>query len=392
MVTPKNLSILGCRGIPGNHGGFETFAQRLSIALVDRGWTVTVYCEDYEHSNTFEEIWNGVRLVHIPVPHASAKSTILFDWKSTLHAAKENTLVLTLGYNTAIFSLLYRLKGIPNLINMDGLEWKRQKWNLAQRSWLYLNERLGCWFADHLIADHPVIADHLATRVSRQKITMIPYGADPIKRVEASLIEPYGLSPDQYAIIIARPEPENNILEIVSAFSTRRRGLKLVVLGNYHPNQIDYHQAVLDAASDEVVFTGGIYDQPVVEALRTYAQVYIHGHAVGGTNPSLVEAMAASSPILAHDNHFTRWVAGDKARFFTDIDSCSAQFDELLNNESKLAEMGEYSLQQFKETFSANQELLAYEDLFIWALNKHSRAVPQAEETTSASLFSPYKR
>ncbi|MGB5915045.1 MAG: DUF1972 domain-containing protein [Phormidesmis sp.] len=392
MVTPKKLSILGCRGIPGNHGGFETFAQRLSLSLVDRGWVVTVYCEDYERSSISEEIWNGVRLVHVPVPYPSAKSTILFDWKSTLHAAKEDTLVLTLGYNTALFSLLYRLKGIPNLINMDGLEWKRQKWNFAQRSWLYINERLGCWFSDHLIADHPVIADHLATRVPREKITMIPYGADPIKQVEASLIEPYGLLPNQYAIVIARPEPENNILEIVSAFSTRRRGLKLVVLGNYYPDVNDYHQTVLDTASDEVIFTGGIYDQPVVEALRTYAQVYIHGHAVGGTNPSLVEAMAASSPILAHDNHFTRWVAGSKACFFDDIASCSAQFDQLLNNKSKLAEMGQYSLQRYKETFSANQELFAYEDLFIWALDKYKPVIPQTKKAASTSLFSTYKR
>ncbi|MEL7065356.1 MAG: DUF1972 domain-containing protein, partial [Bacteroidota bacterium] len=306
MVGIKRISILGCRGIPGNHGGFETFAQRIALSLVKRGWSVTVYCENYNCSEIFEETWKGVRLIQVPVPGASAKSTILFDWKSTLHAAKEKDLVLTLGYNTAIFSLIYRLKGIPNLINMDGLEWKRQKWNLAQRLWLYLNERLGCWFADHLIADHPVIADHLATRAPRKKITMIPYGADAIEKVDAALIEPYGLATNQYAIVIARPEPENNILEIVSAFSTRHRGLKLVVLGNYYPDQNDYHRQVIAAASDEVVFTGGIYDQPVVEALRTYAQLYVHGHAVGGTNPSLVEAMAASSPILAHDNHFTR--------------------------------------------------------------------------------------
>lgn len=373
MVIPKKLSILGCRGIPGNHGGFETFAQRLALSLVERGWAITVYCENYERPDTHEEIWKGVRLVHIPVPHSSAKSTILFDWKSTLHAAEERNLILTLGYNTAIFSFLYRLKGIPNLINMDGLEWKRQKWNFSQRAWLYLNERLGCWFGNHLIADHPVIADHLATRVPRRKITTIPYGADPIKVADADLIKPYGLTPNNYAIVIARPEPENNILEIVSAFSTRHRGLKLVVLGNYHPSENDYHRKVISAASDEVIFTGGIYDQPIVEALRTYSQLYVHGHAVGGTNPSLVEAMAASSPILAHDNHFTRWVAGKEARFFSDIQSCSEQFDHLLSNTATLESMGCYSLQRYKEEFSADQELFAYEDLFISTLEKFGK-------------------
>lgn len=382
----KKLSILGCRGIPGNHGGFETFAQRLALSLVERGWAITVYCENYAHPNTYEEIWKGVRLVHIPIPHASAKSKILFDWKSTLHAAEENTLVLTLGYSTAIFSLLYRLKGVPNLINMDGLEWKRQKWSFSQRAWLYLNERLGCWFGDHLIADHPVIADHLATRVPRSKITTIPYGADPVKAADAALIEPYGLLKNEYAIVIARPEPENNILEIVSAFSSRHRGLKLVVLGNYHPGESDYHHQVIAAASDEVIFTGGIYDQPIVEALRTYAQLYIHGHAVGGTNPSLVEAMAASSPILAHDNCFTRWVAGHEARFFSDIRSCSEQLDYLLNNTAALESMGHYSLKRYKEDFSADQELFAYENLLISTLEKYALIESTNQVSTSKSL------
>ena len=386
MVIQKKLSILGCRGIPGNHGGFETFAQRLALSLIERDWAITVYCENYERPDTHEEIWKGVRLIHIPVPHSSAKSTILFDWKSTLHAARENTLVLTLGYNTAIFSLLYRLKGIPNLINMDGLEWKRQKWNFAQRAWLYINERLGCWFGNHLIADHPVIADHLATRVPRTKITTIPYGADPIKAADEALIEPYGLMKNEYAIVIARPEPENNILEIVSAFSTRRRGLKLVVLGNYYPSENDYHRQVISAASDELIFTGGIYDQPVVEALRTYAQLYIHGHAVGGTNPSLVEAMAASSPILAHDNAFTRWVAGKEARFFADTQSCSDQFDHLLNNTAALESMGCYSLQRYEEAFSADQELFAYEDLFISTIERFGL---QAVETDRLTVETP---
>jgi len=118
------------------------------------------------------------------------------------------------------------------------------------------------------------------------------------------------------------------------------------------------------------VFTGGIYDQPVVEALRTYSQLYIHGHAVGGTNPSLVEAMAASSPILAHDNAFTRWVAGKEARFFADTQSCSDQFDHLLNNTTALEAMGSYSLQRYQEDFSADQELFAYEDLFISTIER----------------------
>lgn len=376
MHSVKKLSILGCRGIPGNHGGFETFAERLSRYLVQHNWEVTVYCEDYKGTEISEEYWNDIRLIHIPVPKASASATILFDWKSTLHAAREGNLILTLGYNTALFSGWYRLKGLTNIINMDGLEWRRQKWSTPEKAWLYLNERFGCWFGNHLVADHPEIANHLSTRVSRRKITMIPYGAERVGKADESLIKPYGLTPNNYSIVIARPEPENNILEIVSAFSSKRRNAKLVVLGNYRPNKIDYHRQVLEAASDEVVFPGGIYDLPTVGALRYYATLYLHGHTVGGTNPSLVEAMGAGAAVLAHNNHFNRWVAGPGAHYFNNAIDCARAFDELLDDADELRRMKQASLKRFNEGFSAEIECHTYEDLLERALNgtlSHSR-------------------
>lgn len=369
MHSVKKLSILGCRGIPGNHGGFETFAERLSRYLVKKDWEVTVYCEDYTGQKISEEYWNGIRLIHIPVPKSSASATILFDWKSTLHAAREGNLILTLGYNTALFCGWYRLKGLTNVINMDGLEWRRQKWSTPEKAWLYLNERFGCWFGNHLVADHPEIANHLATRVSRRKITMIPYGAERVGRADEALIKPYNLTPGNYSIIIARPEPENNILEIVSAFSSKRRNAKLVVLGNYRPGKIDYHKKVLEAASDEVIFPGGIYDLPTVGALRYHATLYLHGHSVGGTNPSLVEAMGAGASVLAHNNQFNRWVAGPGAHYFNNSVDCAQAFDELLDNADELRRMKQASLKRFKEGFSAEIECRTYEDLLERALN-----------------------
>ncbi len=369
MHFVKKLSILGCRGIPGSHGGFETFAERLSRYLVTRDWQVTVYCEDYKGQEISEEYWNNIRLVHIPVPKSSASATVLFDWKSTLHAAKEGNLILTLGYNTALFCGWYRLKGLTNVINMDGLEWRRQKWSKPEKAWLYLNERFGCWFGNHLVADHPEIENHLATRVSRRKITMIPYGAERVGRANASLLEPYGLEPGKYSIIIARPEPENNILEIVSAFSSRPRGSKLVVLGNYRPGKNAYHKAVVEAASDEVIFPGGIYDAATVGAIRYYAALYVHGHSVGGTNPSLVEAMGAGASVLAHQNHFNQWVAGPGAHYFSNEVDCAQAFDTLLGNVDELRRMKQASLKRFKEGFSAETECRAYEHLLEQALS-----------------------
>ena len=132
----KTLRILGTRGIPAQHGGFETFAQHLALYLSDHDWEVIVYCQDEGSGAAYENTWSNVSLIHIPVKSKGAFGTIEFDWKSTLHASKGKDLILTLGYNTAIFCFLYRLKGIINIINMDGIEWKRDKWSFIERTWL----------------------------------------------------------------------------------------------------------------------------------------------------------------------------------------------------------------------------------------------------------------
>ncbi len=365
------LSILGCRGIPSKYGGFETFAQRLALYLTQKGWLVTVYCQDSEATEIYESIYEDIRLVHIPAPDYGALSSILFDWKSVAHVAQtlsknkeKNSLILTLGYNTAIFCLKYRLKNLINIINMDGIEWRREKWKLPQKAWLYVNEWLGSWLGNHLVADHPEIKNHLMTRVSGDKITVIPYGAELVENADLSLLDQYNLKPDQYALIIARPEPENNIFEIVSAFSQQQRDLKLVILGNYKPEENPYHKKVIESASKEVLFIGAVYEPEVTNALRFYCKLYIHGHSVGGTNPSLVEALACQSAVLAHDNVFNQWVAGDQAHYFKDEAECLKEMELLFNNETEIKLMKEASFQRYQEEFFATRDLSAYEKLF----------------------------
>lgn len=373
MINGKKpkLSILGCRGIPSKYGGFETFAQRLALYLTQKNWSVTVYCQDSDTPKIYESAYEDIRLVHIPAPDYGALSSIFFDWKSVSHATqeisqnKEQNLILTLGYNTAIFCLQYRLKNLINIINMDGIEWRRQKWKLPQKIWLYLNEWCGSWLGNHLIADHPEIQNHLTTRVKADKITVIPYGAELVENADLSLLERYNLKPNQYAIIIARPEPENNILEIVSAFSRKKRNVKLVILGNYKPNENPYHQKVMETASDEVLFIGAVYEPEVTNALRFYCQLYIHGHSVGGTNPSLVEALACQSAVLAHDNAFNKWVAADQAHYFKDEQECLEKLDLLLNNEAELKLMKEGSFKRHQEEFYGTRDVSAYEELLL---------------------------
>lgn len=365
----KKLRILGTRGIPANHGGFETFAEHLAPYLVEQGWEVTIYCQDDGTGEIYSDEWQGVRRIHIPVAQEGAKGTIIFDWKSTLHAARSNDLILTLGYNTAIFCIVYRIRGIKNIINMDGIEWKRDKWSFLERTWLYINERAGCLLGNHLIADHPEIKNHLATRVDDKKITMIPYGADEIKSADVTQLKQFDLEPDEYAIVIARPEPENSILEIVTAFSSCKRDKKLVVLGNFEKADPEYSKKVKNAASNEVLFPGAIYDKSVIQALRYYACLYIHGHTVGGTNPSLIEALGAGNAVLAHDNKFNRWVTDNKAAYFKDIQSCKDQLTLLLKDNELLKTMKANSITRYSSKLTWTIILSSYEETLSEHLN-----------------------
>lgn len=366
----KKISILGTHGIPAQHGGFETFTEHFSLYLKRKGQDITVYCQAQGNGPIFEDYWKGIHRVHIPVMQDGAKGTIVFDWKSTCHAARQNGIILTLGYNTAVFCALYRLKGIKNMINMDGIEWQRDKWSFFERVWLYINEKAGLFLGNHLIADHPKIKIHLAGLVSPDKISTIPYTASFINSADETLLKFLNLQPGRFALLIARPEPENSILSIVRAYTAQKRGLPLVILGDYDSEHHKYQKQVLEAGNDEVMFVGAIYDQSVVQALRFYARFYIHGHTVGGTNPSLVEALGAGSPVLAHRNRFNRWVAGDGALFFLNETECEHQISRMIKDDSLVKSMSIASQKQYKKKFTADKVHGAYERLLMKYLEK----------------------
>ena len=362
------LIITGIRGVPASHGGFETFAENLAVYLAKRGWEVVVYCQDALQNNksykVHESEWCGVRRIHIPVKGGCAKATVRFDFLCVKHAKNLPGVVLTLGYNTALFNLWFRLSGKKNVINMDGIEWKRDKWAWYEKTWLYLNERAGCFIGNHLIADHPEIKNHLKTRVDADKITVIPYGARHVDSADKALIAEFELKADRYALVIARPEPENSILEIVRAFSAKQRRMNLVVLGKYDRSN-RYHCQVIEAASNEVKFVGAIYEHNRLDALRLFSCLYVHGHTVGGANPSLIEALGSGQPVLAHDNKFNRWVAGESAAYFKDEYECADQLDRLLSNRSKLRDMSDFSRHRFNENFTWGVVLKQYENLLL---------------------------
>jgi glycosyltransferase involved in cell wall biosynthesis len=302
--------------------------------------------------------------VHIRVSKAGALGTMEFDAFSVKHACLEQSIKLVLGYNTGIFTLALRLKGHAVITNMDGIEWKRSKWSWKARAWFYVNEWASALISNKMIADHPEIANHLSYRRSRSKTVMIPYGADPVTEACSKPILQMGLQPNGYFISIARIEKENSILEMIKAFSAKRRDMKFVVLGKFEENNA-YHNAIKQAASDEVLFVGAIYNQRLVQALRFHARAYCHGHTVGGTNPSLVESLMAGNAVIAHDNKFNRWTAGQDQFFFSNTNECEKHFDTLSKSQI-LVDAAKISAQlRASEAFQWEQVLSKYEETLL---------------------------
>ncbi len=375
------LSILGTRGIPAAHGGFETFAERLALHLAARDWQVTVACQA-DAPGPQPSAWNGVLLTHVCPRTGGALGTMETDFRAMVAALRHSDLVLTLGYNTAVFGMLARVARIPHLMNMDGIEWRRDKWSRPVKAWFWLNERAARFTTDQMIADHPAIAAHLSRHTPAERIAVIPYGADALVSADPTPLAGLGVAPQRYVTFIARPEPENALLEVVSAFSQSPRGVDLVVLGRLGDSR--YHRLVRAAASTEVRFAGAIYDPAVVRALRVHTILHIHGHRVGGTNPSLVEALGAGNPILAHDNPFNRWVAGPAMAYFSDTQGCAEAFNRLLAPGADLAPLAAAARARHAEAFTWPAVLAAYEALLTrWiprgAITASPRPAPAAD-------------
>lgn len=372
----KTVRILGTHGVPAAYGGFETAAENIALFLVRQGWRVIVYCQGQGDGPITEDTWHGIERVHIPVDLEGWKGTSKFDLKSIWHACQHRDLCLTFGYNTAVFNVLQRLRGIPNVINMDGIEWSRSRWGFMKQAILYVNERIGCFVGNHLIADHPEIEKYLLTRAPQRKITTLTYGADPLPDAPVQPVLDLGLQPGGYLNLIARPIPENSILEIVQGFSSKPRGKQLVLLGHFDGATDAYHAQVLAAASPEVVFAGAIYDKTKVQALRFHSIAYAHGHTVGGTNPSLVEAMAAANPVIAHDNPYNRWVAQDAGLYFRSSEDFSRCVDELLSSPERAATLSQASRRRFEQEFTWDHVAGQYEQLLLKFLPRASATTP----------------
>jgi glycosyltransferase involved in cell wall biosynthesis len=312
----KKIAILGSRGIPNAYGGFEQFAEYLSVPLAAQGMEVYVYCSD-KHSYR-EALYRGVHLIHCkdPEDRLGSAGQFLYDLNCILDSRKRGfDVILQLGYTSS--SIWHRLvpRGVRLITNMDGLEWKRSKYSAAVRMFLKRAEKLAVKSSDALVADSTAIQEYLQEKY-KVPSTYIPYGAEVPEQVDAGLLAGLSLEPGGYYLLIARMQPDNHVEEAIKGVLQSDTHLPLVVVGNTNNRHGRYLKATYQ--DPKIRFTGGIFNMPLLNALRYHCKLYFHGHSAGGTNPSLLEAMAASAPICAHNNPFNRAVLGDDAFYFTD--------------------------------------------------------------------------
>ena len=314
-----SIAILGTRGIPARYGGFETFAAEVSTRLVEQGLSVAVFCEDDDARAEKPETYRGVDLVYVPVPKLGPLSTIVHDLRCLWRARSAYDVVYMLGYGAALFCWLPRLFGTEVWINMDGIEWRRTKYGRLGRLWLRLMEAAAVRTPTRIVADADAVEASLRRRHRRlPPCSVIPYGAPArAEAPSADSVRRLGLQPGRYHLVVCRFEPENHVREIIEGYTASRSQRPLVVLGTARADTA-YVRALrrLAGADERVLLLPPIYDADRLSALRYHACSYLHGHSVGGTNPSLVEALGCGNAVIAHDNPFNREVAGPAALYF----------------------------------------------------------------------------
>lgn len=321
------IAMIGTRGVPARYGGFETAVEEIGKRLVKLGHEVTVYCRNPGQHQTE---YLGMRLVNLPAIRTKTTETLSHTAVSTGHAVVRDHPDVAFVFNAANAPLLpvLRAAGIPHAVHLDGLESRREKWRGMGARYYTWAEGASVRWADAVIADAWAIAEHVHDRYGRDS-HYIPYGA-PIIEPGTDRLAELGLEPDGYHLVVARFEPENHVLEAVQGYAASCSTGPLVVVGD-SPYSKWYVDAVHEAAVGDprVRLVGGVYDQDLLDQLYGSCTTYVHGHSVGGTNPSLLRAMGAGAPVLAFDVDFNREVTNGHAQFWSSPETLAGLLDEL---------------------------------------------------------------
>lgn len=304
------VAVIGSRGIPAKYGGFEIFAEVLAERLVEYGHKITVYS-----ISDFREIPlknPKIRRVFIYTPKISFLEKVYMSSTSVLHSclARRDHAIIFLGISGGLMIWLPRLLGIRTVINIDGIEWKRSRWGRIIKFALKSLERVAIKLATVVVADSEAIGEYVKSEYRRDYV-FIPYGVESCSfRPEdwEDVKDKHWLERNGYYLIVGRHVPENNFDICIQGFLQSKSQRKLVIVSNLKSTE--------KSPKKRVIFTGPIYDRPKLYALRANASAYIHGHSVGGTNPSLLEAISSKNIVFAYDVHYNREVLGDFGFYF----------------------------------------------------------------------------
>lgn len=317
------VAIIGTRGYPSYYGGFETAVRRLAPHLADRGWNVRVYGRRNSAQPQRSAADPRVEVVVTRGFDSTSLSTLTFGLTATLHAIRHKPdVALVMNVANGFWLPLLKARRIRSVVNVDGIEWHRQKWN-----WLgKLVFKLGAWltarFADELVFDAHAIGDYWRKRLHRDG-TFIPYGADEAPTLPLK----DDLEPNEYVLLVARFVPENTVPEFLEAAKLISQHCDVVLVGSAaQQSPINAQAADLSSSDPRIHWLGHVSDDDRLFALWQHSAVYFHGHSVGGTNPALVQAMALGARVVARDTVYNREVLGDAATY------CGADPSDIAEN------------------------------------------------------------
>lgn len=377
------IAIMGIRGIPANYGGFETFADHLAVGLVERGHDVTVYCRS-SNTDYSGKTYKGVKLVILPTIRHKYLDTVVHTFLCSLHSLFCGyQVILSCNSANSLFSVIPRIAGSKVVLNVDGLEWQRKKWNVVGKAFYKMSEYIATLFPNNIVTDARMIEKYYKEKFGASS-THIPYGAPTEKATTDETLKRFHLEPEHYVLYVSRLEPENNAHLVIQAFEKTRTDLRLVVVGDA-PYSSEYIANLKKTEDPRIIFTGYVFGQGYRE-LQSNAYVYVQATEVGGTHPALLEGMGYGNCVLANDVPEHREVLGDAGLYFTSMEALQQKLQHLLDSPEVVHKYKTSAVKRVEELYSWPKIVKDYEMLFAKMLNSSQQRTSKFEEVNHFSL------